>query len=390
MCASSLPQGVGLQKAPPIPCLAWRPVRKISLGQVADSRTALKVIRPSSMSVAASAGNGKEAEVLPPDPVGFFAIACHHAKVDFLSYLDEFVHYCGYSLSKYGDPELAADKQHRRLCQVITHNDIVMFSKKGCGFCERAKNAIDNATKNIECTYLIEDVSRATRHGAVVINALLMSLKLGDMTFPQICIRGRYVGGSDDVVTLIRLGELESLLAMDRARCEKGGTISWEENYKKRTMEPKIFRVPRMTGTEDDWYPDWPWYAPQLCMWSNLVRKISVLQLAMMIPALILYKLPSPGATEIQTANALVLLLIIDCGILTVNGPAPFSPTGLFATYIGWATRGNAVSALPYKVIWGIMFAAFLPIYLSNDHYNLSITLGTFIANSIALAVLRF
>jgi len=363
---------------------------KISLGQVADSRTALKVIRPSSMSVAASAGNGKEAVVLPPDPVGFCAIACYHAKADFWSYLDEFVHYCGYSVSRYVDPELAVDKQHRRVCQVVTHNDIVMFGMKGCGFCDRAKNAIDNATKNIECTYVIEDVSRTTRHGTVVINALLLSLKLGDVTFPQICIRGRYVGGSDDVVNLIRSGELESLLAMDMARCEKGGIIPWEENYKKRTDEPKIFHVPRMSGTEGDWYPNWPWYAPQLCMWSNLVRKISVLQLCLMIPAFILYKLPSPGSAEIQTANALVLVLIIDCGILTVHGPAPLSPSGLFATYIGWSTRGNAVSALPYKVIWGIMFATFLPIFLSNDHYNLSITLGTFIANSIALAVLRF
>jgi len=323
-------------------------------------------------------------------PVGFFATFCQNARLDFWSYLDEFVHLCGYSLAKYANQEVSIDKQHRRVCQMVTHTDVVLFGKAGCGFCGRAKEALDGArTRGTSTfTYLEENINQNTRHGSVVAHALRTSIQISSLTYPQVFIRGRYVGGADDTIDLLQRGDFPRLLAMEIGRCEKGGFIPWEQGHSNRSREPKIFEVPRMGGPQSDFHPVWPWYVPQLTIWSNLVKQISTLHVGIMVPALILYHFENMALQHV--ANALVLLLVIDIAVLVLLGPAPLSPTGTFCTYFGWTSRGNAISAVPYKIVWAGYLLVLLPSYVKRDYKQLTIELAAYILNSSFLAVLRF
>ena len=82
--------------------------------------------------------------------------------------------------------------------------DIVIYTKPGCGYCHAAKALLDG--KGADYTEIVASSDPAKKQEMIQRSG-------GRMTFPQIVIDGKHVGGSDDLHALDRRGELDPLLA---------------------------------------------------------------------------------------------------------------------------------------------------------------------------------
>ena len=81
---------------------------------------------------------------------------------------------------------------------------VVIYTKPGCGYCHAAKSLLDG--KGAEYTEIVASNDPAKKQEMIQRSG-------GRMTFPQIFIDGKHVGGSDDLHALDRRGELDPLLA---------------------------------------------------------------------------------------------------------------------------------------------------------------------------------
>jgi len=82
--------------------------------------------------------------------------------------------------------------------------DVIIYTKPGCGYCHAAKALLDGKGADyIEIVASSDPVKKQE----------MIQRSGGRMTFPQIFINGKHVGGSDDLHALDRRGELDSLLA---------------------------------------------------------------------------------------------------------------------------------------------------------------------------------
>ena len=82
--------------------------------------------------------------------------------------------------------------------------DIVIYTKPGCGYCYSAKSLLDG--KGADYTEIVASNDPAKKQEMIQRSG-------GRMTFPQIFIGGKHIGGSDDLHALDRRGELDALLA---------------------------------------------------------------------------------------------------------------------------------------------------------------------------------
>ncbi len=82
--------------------------------------------------------------------------------------------------------------------------DIVMYTKPGCPYCIAAKALLDR--KGAAFTEIVASNDPAKKQE-------MIQRSRGRMTFPQIFIGERHIGGSDDLSALDRKGELDGLLA---------------------------------------------------------------------------------------------------------------------------------------------------------------------------------
>ena len=82
--------------------------------------------------------------------------------------------------------------------------DIVIYTKPGCGYCHAAKALLDG--KGGDYIEIVASSDPAKKQEMIQRSG-------GRMTFPQIFIDGKHVGGSDDLHALDRRGELDPLLA---------------------------------------------------------------------------------------------------------------------------------------------------------------------------------
>ena len=82
--------------------------------------------------------------------------------------------------------------------------DIVIYTKPGCGYCHAAKAQLDG--KGADYIEIVASSDPAKKQEMIQRSG-------GRMTFPQIFIDGKHVGGSDDLHALDRRGELDPLLA---------------------------------------------------------------------------------------------------------------------------------------------------------------------------------
>lgn len=82
--------------------------------------------------------------------------------------------------------------------------DVVLYTKPGCPYCIAAMGLLKK--KGVEFTEIVASNDPAKK-------AEMIEKSGGRMTFPQIFIGGKHIGGSDDMSALDRRGELDALLA---------------------------------------------------------------------------------------------------------------------------------------------------------------------------------
>ena len=81
--------------------------------------------------------------------------------------------------------------------------DVVIYTKPGCGYCYAAKDLLER--KGVDFTEIVASNDPAKKQEMIQRSG-------GRMTFPQIFIGGKHIGGSDDLHALDRKGELDALL----------------------------------------------------------------------------------------------------------------------------------------------------------------------------------
>ena len=81
--------------------------------------------------------------------------------------------------------------------------DVVIYTKPGCPYCTSAKALLDS--KGADYTEIVASNDPAKKQE-------MIQRSNGRMTFPQVFIDGRHIGGSDDLAALERKGGLDPLL----------------------------------------------------------------------------------------------------------------------------------------------------------------------------------
>ncbi len=82
--------------------------------------------------------------------------------------------------------------------------EVVLYTKPGCPFCIAAMALLER--KGVDFTQIVASHDPAKKQEMIQRSG-------GRMTFPQIFIDERHVGGCDDLQALDRKGELDALLA---------------------------------------------------------------------------------------------------------------------------------------------------------------------------------
>ena len=81
--------------------------------------------------------------------------------------------------------------------------DVVLYTRTACGYCSRALALLQR--KGV-------DFEEIPAEGAAQ-RAEMIQRSNGGRTYPQVFVRGKHVGGSDDLMALERSGELDRMLA---------------------------------------------------------------------------------------------------------------------------------------------------------------------------------
>ena len=80
---------------------------------------------------------------------------------------------------------------------------VTIYTRPFCGYCARALKLLND--KGADFTEIEAGMDPKLRQELIEISG-------GGMTFPQIFIDGKHVGGSDDLHALDRKGELDAML----------------------------------------------------------------------------------------------------------------------------------------------------------------------------------
>ncbi len=312
-------------------------------------------------------------------------------KTDLLSFLNEYFMWC-YPLQTPYIQQHSAEITH-----LIESYDVVVFGKVGCGYCERAKKALAIQQRESPFPFSITvldaegDVNRSSMSASALKTAIILKTAIFDLTFPQIVVKGTYVGGSDDLQSLIDAGLFKPLIA-NPERGPSSKQLQWEPSLLQRSRKPDLLTVPTMPDT---WYPHTPFYGFQFVMYANLLRYISIMQICFMLGIGALFK--AGGDNNSKIGSIILYVFMYDLSALVIFGPAPFSITGTLAQYFFWRVRGNATSLLPYKFIFGFYLLVFMQLLLKrvNSSDNKFDTLAEaavlgLVLNSALLAAFRF
>lgn len=96
----------------------------------------------------------------------------------------------------------------------VEHPHVVLYTKSWCGFCFRAKQLLER--RGIEYGEIDVTVDRELEDE-------MIRLSGGRSTVPQIFVRGKHIGGSDELVRLAASGQLDDMLGADDERQEVRG-----------------------------------------------------------------------------------------------------------------------------------------------------------------------
>ncbi len=96
-----------------------------------------------------------------------------------------------------------------KLHKIIEHNKVVVFSKEGCPFCEKAENLLNSFQVAVHEVQLLG--GQAVEDAAELQHAI--KSKYNHETFPSIFISGKFIGGNSELVELNQQNKLKALLA---------------------------------------------------------------------------------------------------------------------------------------------------------------------------------
>lgn len=301
---------------------------------------------------------------------GVFTTLWNKVLLDFTSYIAEY----GVPLSSMSPMVL---EKRIALTESINIHDIVVIAKAGCGFCQRAKDLLADQQEKVSFS---QNVIIGTDYYTKA--AISAALNLYDVTYPQIIIRGVYIGGSDELRQLVETDAFQILLAKHPPLlASKDSFIEWYPQLQQQAKNPDFFRVPNMKANGKG-----RWYLFQWYMYANLVRYISISHIILLVLCLIF------SSVNKRLCTLFVYIIVVDLAILVVHGPTPFSPSGVIGAYFGWKYRGNVTSSLPYKVVFAAYLASLIPLLVnkSTDSTAGKASYVSLLINSALLAAFRF
>ncbi|KAK1290539.1 Glutaredoxin-C4 [Acorus calamus] len=113
------------------------------------------------------------------------------------------------AVSLYGSRSVRASSSDEAFVRkTVSSHDIVIFSKSYCPYCKRAKAVFAELN---QVPYVVELDQR--EDGSDIQDAL--SDMVGRRTVPQVFIKGKHLGGSDDTVEAYENGSLAKLLGIN-------------------------------------------------------------------------------------------------------------------------------------------------------------------------------
>jgi hypothetical protein len=171
-----------------------------------------------------------------------------------------------------------------------------------------------------------------------------VALALSEVTFPAIYIQGSFVGGGDDVARLHQDDALKGLLDRDRVPFVAGAND---------TKTPVSFCTQLAgAGVEDGACTSTSrWYTFQIKAYANVVRGVSSLHIAFFVAMLLAFE-SATSDTGVLVALWLGAILAVDLALFCLLGATPLSMIGNVVTWAVWDVKGNAVPAVPYKVVF--------------------------------------
>lgn len=201
------------------------------------------------------------------------------------------------------------------------------------------------------------------------------------LTFPSIFIKGKFVGGGDDLAELVSKGEFARLIATPATQFLPGRD-GWGEELK--ANDVILWLKPPRNGR---------WYCFQLHTYANHVRGISLLHVCIFGALLGLeFSITDKNQPPIATL-ILMYYLLFDLGLYVLFGPVPWSPLGCLVNASLWSVRDNSVTVIPYKLVFGYYvfgIASALWSKTPQTHSSMVSLWTGFLINSSLLAVLRF
>lgn len=134
-----------------------------------------------------------------------------------------------------------------------------------------------------------------------------------------------------------------------------------------------------------------PWYHFQLHVFANFIRALSAVHV---ITFAVCAALSSSSPAFVQVA---LWIVIGDLAIFVLFGPTPLAPLCTLVTLVVWRFRGNAVTSLIYKFVFGFYVFLLGGTLLCSEggaacvgSGAMNAALGSLLINSALLAVLRF
>ena len=176
-----------------------------------------------------------------------------------------------------------------------------------------------------------------------MLTALKEALGLSIVSFPVLYIQGNYIGGADEAQQLHHGNQLRQMLESTRTPFVFGSGNN--------AMGPVRFCT-KLAGADTgvSCSATVKWYCFQVKMYANVVRAMSAVHVMFLVTALV------AGQTGTETGVAVALaiggFLSFDLFTVCLLGPTPFSPIGCISTWAAWKVKGNAVTAIPYKVVF--------------------------------------
>lgn len=199
----------------------------------------------------------------------------------------------------------------------------------------------------------------------------MSALRLPILSFPAIFVNGAYLGGFDQLSDALATGFFTELQLSNRQPFP--GLASVPDPI-------KLF-----SGARGQ-----PWYHFQLHVFANFIRALSAVHVIIFALCAVL-----SSSTPAFVQGAL-WLVIADLAIFVLLGPTPFAPLCTLVTLAVWRFRGNAVTSLIYKFVFGFYVITLGGVLLCSEggaacvgSGAMSAALVSLLINSALLAVLR-